>query len=91
MLLDLIADVRIQLEHDSGEVWMLARADIYDAGRPARQCDRRQQQDDTEEEHTHAKIAGMLGISEGTSKSQLSYARSILRKRLRHWHPEDFS
>ena len=39
-------------------------------------------------EHTHAQIAGRLGISEGTSKSQLSYARSLLRKRLLRWHPE---
>ena len=31
---------------------------------------------------THAEIAASLGISQGTSKSQLSYARALLKKRL---------
>jgi RNA polymerase sigma-70 factor (ECF subfamily) len=31
-------------------------------------------------EYTHAEIAGMLGIDEGTSKSNLSRARASLRK-----------
>lgn len=33
--------------------------------------------------HTHAEIAALLGIDEGTSKSQLSRARRIVRARLR--------
>lgn len=32
--------------------------------------------------HTHGEIAGMLGVDEGTSKSQLSRARRALRARL---------
>jgi RNA polymerase sigma-70 factor (ECF subfamily) len=31
-------------------------------------------------EHTHAEIAAMLGIEDGTSKSNLSRARALLRK-----------
>ncbi len=34
------------------------------------------------EGHTHDEIAGMLGITAGTSKSQLSRAREHLRRRL---------
>ena len=34
------------------------------------------------EGYTHKEVAGMLGISEGTSKSQVSYARKLLRQRL---------
>jgi len=33
--------------------------------------------------HTHAEIAGMLGVDEGTSKSQLFRARRLLRATLR--------
>lgn len=33
------------------------------------------------EGYSHSEIAGLLGISEGTSKSQLSRARSILQER----------
>ena len=36
----------------------------------------------TSEDMSHAEIAQALGISTGTSKSQLSYARSLLRQRL---------
>lgn len=36
----------------------------------------------TTEGLTHAEIAEALGVNEGTSKSQLNYARSLLRKRL---------
>ena len=36
----------------------------------------------TSEGLTHAEIGHALGIDEGTSKSQLSYARSLLRRRL---------
>jgi len=32
--------------------------------------------------HTHAEVAGLLGVDEGTSKSQLSRARRALRARL---------
>lgn len=32
------------------------------------------------EEYSHKEIAGMLGISEGTSKSQLNKARAMLQK-----------
>ena len=35
------------------------------------------------EDYSHKEIAGMLGISENTSKSQLSKARNYLRRRLR--------
>ena len=34
------------------------------------------------EGYTHAEIAGLLGIAPGTSKSQLSRARELLRRRL---------
>ena len=34
---------------------------------------------------SHGEIAQTLGINEGTSKSQLSYARSLLRQRLARW------
>jgi RNA polymerase sigma-70 factor (ECF subfamily) len=34
------------------------------------------------EGYTHAEIAGLLNISEGTSKSQLSRARAIVRRQL---------
>ena len=34
------------------------------------------------EGYAHKEIAGMLGISEGTSKSQVSYAKKLLRQRL---------
>lgn len=33
-------------------------------------------------EHTHAEIGAMLGIDEGTSKSNLSRARALLRKQI---------
>ncbi|WP_077923012.1 RNA polymerase sigma factor [Spirosoma sp. 209] len=36
------------------------------------------------EGYTHREIADMLGISEGTSKSQVSYAKKLLRQRLNH-------
>ena len=36
------------------------------------------------EGYTHREIAGMLSISEGTSKSQVSYAKKLLRQRLNH-------
>jgi len=42
----------------------------------------------TAEELTHAEIAASLQISEGTSKSQLFYARSLLRRRLAGWCDE---
>ena len=35
------------------------------------------------EGHTHREIASLLGIDEGTSKSQLSRGRQVLRQRLR--------
>jgi len=41
--------------------------------------------------HTHAEIAGMLGVSEGTSKSQLSRARSALRQSLSKLSPREES
>ncbi|GAB4037774.1 sigma-70 family RNA polymerase sigma factor [Spirosoma gilvum] len=34
------------------------------------------------EGYTHKEVADMLGISEGTSKSQASYAKKLLRQRL---------
>ena len=34
------------------------------------------------EGYAHKEVAGMLGISEGTSKSQVSYAKKLLRQRL---------
>ena len=37
------------------------------------------------EDYSHKEIAGMLGISENTSKSQLSKARNYLRRRLREY------
>ena len=42
----------------------------------------------TVEELTHVEIGEILGINEGTSKSQLSYARSLLRRRLDRWYRE---
>lgn len=40
---------------------------------------------------SHAEIAKMLGISEGTSKSQLSRAKEWIRQRLVNVYPERFS
>jgi len=40
------------------------------------------------EDYTHREIAGMLGISENTSKSQLSKARNMLRKRITSFQQE---
>jgi RNA polymerase sigma-70 factor (ECF subfamily) len=40
------------------------------------------------EDHTHKEISEMLGISENTSKSQLSKARRFLRKRLYEYKNE---
>lgn len=37
------------------------------------------------EGYSHAEIAQQLGILEGTSKSQLSKARALLQKRLKHY------
>lgn len=34
------------------------------------------------EGYKHQEIAGMLGISEGTSKSQLSHARKVLKRQI---------
>ena len=34
------------------------------------------------EGYTHKEVAEMLGVSEGTSKSQVSYAKKLLRQRL---------
>lgn len=34
------------------------------------------------EGYTHKEVAGMLGVSEGTSKSQVNYAKKLLRQRL---------
>ncbi|GAB3757550.1 sigma-70 family RNA polymerase sigma factor [Spirosoma pomorum] len=34
------------------------------------------------EGYTHKEVADLLGVSEGTSKSQVSYAKKLLRKRL---------
>ncbi|MCS6980206.1 MAG: sigma-70 family RNA polymerase sigma factor [Flavobacteriales bacterium] len=42
------------------------------------------------EGYSHAEIAAMLGISEGTSKSQLSRAKDWLRQKLIHIYPERF-
>ena len=36
---------------------------------------------------SHEEIARVLDITEGTSKSQLSYARGLLRRQLRGWSP----
>ena len=40
------------------------------------------------EGYTHAEIAQRLGISEGTSKSQLSKARQLLQRKIRERHDE---
>lgn len=40
------------------------------------------------EEFTHEEIARQLGISEGTSKSQLARARMLLREKVAHLHSE---
>lgn len=40
------------------------------------------------EGYTHAEIGEMLGISEGTSKSQLSRARMLLQEALKQLHQE---
>lgn len=37
------------------------------------------------EGYSHKEIAAMLNISEGTSKSQVNYARKLLRQRLADW------
>ena len=37
------------------------------------------------ENYGHKEIAGMLGISEGTSKSQLSKARGFLQRKVVEW------
>ncbi len=37
------------------------------------------------EGYPHKEIAAMLNISEGTSKSQVNYARKLLRQRLADW------
>jgi len=39
----------------------------------------------TAEDMSHAEIATALDVSVGTSKSQLNYARSLLRQRLARW------
>ncbi len=36
------------------------------------------------EGYAHKEIAVLLGVSEGTSKSQVSYAKKLLRQRLQH-------
>jgi RNA polymerase sigma factor (sigma-70 family) len=40
------------------------------------------------EQYTHKEIASLLGITEGTSKSQLSKARALLQQTLIRNHPE---
>jgi RNA polymerase sigma factor (sigma-70 family) len=42
------------------------------------------------EGYSHAEIAGMLGISEGTSKSQLARARTSLQKMVREIYPSEY-
>ena len=42
------------------------------------------------ESYSHREIAGLLGCSENTSKSQLSKARGMLRKRLDHFYNKQF-
>lgn len=42
------------------------------------------------EGYSHAEIAGMLGISEGTSKSQLARARGTLQKMVRELYPSEY-
>ena len=39
----------------------------------------------TTEAMTHAEIGSALGITEGTSKSQLNYARNLLKQKLSRW------
>ncbi|WP_266363030.1 RNA polymerase sigma factor [Tellurirhabdus rosea] len=40
------------------------------------------------EGYAHREVADLLAISEGTSKSQLSYAKKLLRKQLADLHPD---
>jgi len=40
------------------------------------------------EGYTHREVAELLGVTEGTSKSQLSYAKKLLRKQLAELQPD---
>jgi RNA polymerase sigma-70 factor (ECF subfamily) len=42
------------------------------------------------EGYKHSEIAGMLGINEGTSKSQLAYARKLLKQSMHHHSMADY-